>query len=160
MGLGNGLILRSGFSVGGFQIIYQILYNKFGISLGKSSLWLNSTLIIISGFFFGFSKALYAIIAIYISSIITDKVVLETSAIKTFYIVTNKEEEIRQYILDNLGYGVTMLNAKGGYSNKNKKILMCAIPTRQYYEVKSMIQEIDDEIFFLITDTYEIYGGM
>lgn len=159
-GLGNGLIVRSGFTVGGFQVIYQILYEKFGISIGKASLWINSTLIVIGGLFFGFSKALYAIIAIYISSTITDKVMLETSAIKTFYIVTNKEDEIRQYILDNLGYGVTMLNAKGGYSNKNKKLLMCAIPTRQYYEVKTVVQEIDNDVFFLITDTYEIHGGM
>ena len=53
-----------------------------------------------------------------------------------------------------------MVNAKGGYSNKNKKVFMCVVPTRQYYEVKNMIEEIDNDVFFLITDTYEIYGGM
>lgn len=160
MGLGNGLIIRSGFTVGGFQIIYQIIYNKFGISIGKSTLWINGALILIGGFFFGFSKALYAIIAIYISSVVTDKVMLETSSTKTFYIITNKDKEIRQYILDNLGYGVTSMNAKGGYSNETKKVLMCAVPTRKYYEVKNIIEEIDEEVFFLITDTYEIYGGI
>lgn len=160
MGLGNGMIIRSGFTVGGFQIIYQILYNKFGISIGKSSLWINGTLIFIGGIFFGFSKALYAAIAIYISSVVTDKIMLETSATKTFYIITNKEKEIRQYILENLGYGVTSMNAKGGYSNQTKKILMCAVPTRKYYEVKNIIEEIDEDVFFLITDTYEIHGGM
>ncbi len=160
MGLGNGMILRSGFSVGGFQTLYQILYKYFGISIGKSTLWINGILICISGCFFGFSNALYAVIGLYISSVITDKVMLESSIAKTFYIVTDKEKEISQYIVDNLGYGVTKMDATGGYSNQNKKILMCAIPTRQYYQTKEVIQEIDQNVFFLIVDTYEIYGGM
>lgn len=160
MGLGNGMILRSGFSVGGFQTLYQILYKYFGISIGKSTLWINGVLVIISGFFFGFSKALYAIVGLYISSWVADKVMLETSISKTFFIVTDKEKEIGQYIVDNLGYGATIMNARGGYSNARKKILMCAIPTRQYYQVKEVIKNIDKDAFYLITDTYEIYGGM
>ena len=160
MGLGNGMIIRSGFSVGGFQTIYQILYKYFGISIGKSTLWVNSVLIFISGMIFGVSNALYAIIGLYISSVVTDRVMLESSITKTFFIITNKEKEISQYIVENLGYGVTAMNAEGGYSGKNKKILMCAIPTRHYYELKESIQELDEEVFFLITDTYEIYGGV
>ncbi|MBQ8681297.1 MAG: YitT family protein [Bacilli bacterium] len=160
MGLGNGMIVRSGYSVGGFLTIYQILYKYFGISIGKSTLWINGTLIFISGFFFGFSNSLYAVIGLYVSSVVTDKVMLETSITKTFYIVTEKEKDISQYIVENLGYGVTVVNAKGGYSNDNKKVLMCAVPTRQYYQLKEVIQSIDKDVFFLITDTYEIYGGV
>lgn len=160
MGLGNGMIIRSGYSVGGFQTVYQILYKYFGISIGKSTLWINGVLIIISGFFFGFSNALYAVVGLYVSSVITDKVMLETSLTKTFYIVTEKEKDISQYIVENLGYGVTVVNARGGYTNDQKKVLMCAIPTRQYYQLKEVIQAIDENVFFLITDTYEIYGGV
>lgn len=53
-GLGNGMIIRSGYSVGGFQTIYQILYKYFGISIGKSTLWINGILVFVGGFFFGF----------------------------------------------------------------------------------------------------------
>lgn len=159
-GLGNGMIIRSGYSVGGFQTIYQILYKYFGISIGKSTLWINGILVIISGFFFGFGNALYAVIGLYVSSVVTDKVMLETSATKTFYIVTEKEKDISQYIVNNLGYGVTVVNGRGGYSNTKKKILMCAVPTRQYYQLKKVIQGIDEDVFFLITDTYEIYCGV
>ena len=159
MGVGNGLIIRSGYSVGGFQTLYQILYKYAGISIGKSTLVLNGILIFISSFFFGITNALYAVIGLYISSVITDKVMLETSATKTFYIVTDKEKEISQYIVENLGYGVTEMNAKGGYSNMDKKILMCAIPTREYYQMKEFVQKIDENVFFLITDTYEVYDG-
>lgn len=160
MGLGNGMIIRSGYSVGGFQTMYQILYKYFGISIGKSTLWINGALIVVSGFFFGFSNSLYAVIGLYVSSVITDKVMLETSVTKTFYIVTEKEKAISQYIVENLGYGVTVMNARGGYTNDRKKILMCAVPTRQYYRLREVIQTIDKDVFFLITDTYEIYGGV
>lgn len=160
MGLGNGMIIRSGYSVGGFQTIYQILYKYFGIAIGKSTLWINGVIVAIGGFFFGFDSALYAVIGLYVSSVVTDKVMLETSITKTFYIVTEKEKAISQYIVENLGYGVTVVNAKGGYSNENKKVLMCAVPTRQYYQLKEVIQNIDEDVFFLITDTYEIYGGV
>ena len=160
MGLGNGMIIRSGFSVGGFQTIYQIFYKYFGMSIGKSTLLVNGILVFFSGIIFGFSSALYAIIGLYISSIVTDKVMLESSITKTFYIITEKEKEISQYIVENFGYGVTVLNAVGGYSNQEKKILMCAVPTRNYYELKDVVQKIDKEVFFLITDTYEIYGGV
>lgn len=160
MGLGNGMIIRSGYSVGGFQTMYQILYKYFGISIGKSSLWINGVLVIISGFFFGFSKTLYAVIGLYVSSVVTDKVMLETSSTKTFYIVTEKEKDISQYIKENLGYGITVMNGRGGYTNDKKKVLMCAIPTRQYYLLKEVIKEIDKDVFFLVTDTYEIYNGV
>lgn len=160
MGLGNGMIIRSGYNVGGFQVVYLILYRKFGISIGKSSMFLNSIIVFIGGIFFGFDKALYAVIGLYICNTITDMVMLESSATKTFYIVTDKYKDIREYIINNLGYNVTIMDAKGGYSNKNKKILMCAIPTRQYYEMKTMIEHIDEDVFFLITDTYEIYSGV
>lgn len=160
MGLGNGMIIRSGYSVGGFQTLYQILYKYFGISIGKSTLWINGVLIVISGFFFEFSNSLYAVIGLYVSSVITDKVMLETSVTKTFYIVTEKEKDISQYIVENLGYGVTVVEARGGYTNDKKKVLMCAVPTRQYYRLKEVIQMIDKDVFFLITDTYEIYGGV
>ncbi len=159
MGFGNGLIIRSGFSVGGFQTLYQIMYRYFGISIGKSTLILNGILVFISSFFFGISNAIYAIIGLYVSSVITDRVMLETSATKTFYIVTDKSKEISQYIVENLGYGVTEMNAKGGYSNESKKVLMCAIPTREYSRMKEVVQGIDHNVFFLITDTYEIYVG-
>ena len=160
MGFGNGLVIRSGFSVGGFQTLYQILYKYFGVSIGKSTLILNGILIFVSSFFFGIDNAMYAIIGLYISSFITDKVMLETSITKSFYIVTDKDKDISDYIHEVLGYSATIMNGRGGYTNDEKKVLMCAIPTRQYYMAKETIEEIDPNVFFLITDTYEVYGGM
>lgn len=160
MGLGNGIIIRSGFSVGGVQTLAQIMYKKFGLSIGKASMLVNGIIVLLGGMLFGISNVLYAIVALYISSAVTDRVILETSTSKTFFIVTKKYEEISEYITYALGHGVTVINARGGYRDDKKKVLMCNIPTRKYYEAKESIQTIDDGAFFLITDTYEIYGGM
>ena len=124
MGFASGIILKSGFSLGGFQTIYQIIYKYLRISVGKSSLILNGTLIFISGFFFGFSNVLYAIAGLYIGSYITDKEILGTSVCKTFYIVTTKEKEVNEFIISNLGHSATIIDAKGGYTGDKKKVLM------------------------------------
>ena len=160
LGLGNGIIIRSGFSVGGFQTIYQILNKYFMISIGKATLIVNGTLVCLGCIFFGITNAMYAIIGLYVASVVTDKVMLETSASKTFFIVTKKSKEIKEYIIDILGSSATIINSRGGYSNDKQKIIMCAIPTRKYYEVKEIIEKIDEDSFFLITDTYEVFGGM
>ena len=158
-GLASGLILKEGFSAGGTQIITQIMYKYLHMSLGKSSLIVNSLIIITAIFTFGITKSMYAVIALYISSTITDRVILGVSNNKSFYIITNKEEEVCEFIIQKLHHSVTIINAKGGYSNKNKKLLLCIIPTKEYFLVKEVVLEIDKNAFFLITDSYEAVGG-
>lgn len=158
-GLSSGLILKEGFSAGGTQIITQIMYKYLHMSIGKSSLLVNSLIITIAIFTFGITKSMYAVIALYISSTIADRVILGISNNKSFYIITDKEEEICEFIIQNLHHSVTIINAKGGYSNKDKKLLLCVIPTKEYFLVKEVVLEIDKNAFFLITDSYEAVGG-
>ena len=84
----------------------------------------------------------------------TDKVMIGISNNKAFYIVTKKSNEVKEYIINKLNYTVTVLNAKGGYTNKKRKMLICVIPTIEYVKLKEMIREIDKDAFFLITDSY------
>lgn len=158
-GLASGLILKEGFSAGGTQIITQIMHKYLHMSIGKSSLIVNSLIIITAIFTFGLTKSMYAVIALYISTTITDRVILGISNNKSFYIITDKEEEVCEFIIQNLHHSVTIINAKGGYSNKNKKLLLCVIPTKEYFLVKEVVLEIDKNAFFLITDSYEAIGG-
>ena len=153
-GLASGLILKEGFSAGGTQLITQIMYKYLHMSLGKSSLIVNSLIITTAIFTFGITKSMYAVIALYISSTITDRVILGISNNKSFYIITDKDEEVCEFIIQNLHHSVTIINAKGGYSNKNKKLLLCVIPTKEYFLVKEVVLEIDKNAFFLITDSY------
>lgn len=155
MGLSSGLIRRSGYNPGGFAVIYDIIKKYFHISIGSSSLIVNAIMIIISGFIFGFSSAIYAIISLLVSSYIVDKVIIGISDNKVFYIITDKPLEIRDYIMNKLHYSVTIVKARGGYTNKRKKMLMCVVPTIEYLKLKELVLEIDPKGFFLILDTYE-----
>lgn len=159
MGFGNGIILKSGFSGGGFQTLAQILHKYLKISIGKASIIVNGIVILAGGLIFDISNILYAIIGLYVSSYITDKVLLGTSECKTFFIVTDKEKEVNEFITTNLGHSATVINAKGGFTDERKKVLMCAVPSRQYFLMKEVVKEIDKNSFFLATDTYEINGG-
>ena len=58
-----------------------------------------------------------------------------------------------------LNHGVTVFNAKGGYAKENQKVLMCVLPTKDYYKLKEGIHEIDPKSFFVVTDAYEVFGG-
>ena len=159
-GFATGIIMKTGFTTGGFNILYQIMNKYFKISIGNSSLVLNSFVLIFASLVFGIPKTIYAIIALFISSFITDKVLLGISNSKTFYIVTDKDKEIKEYILEKLNHGVTILDAKGGYSKKKKKMLMCVIPTKEYFILKEIVLKIDNDAFFLITDSYETEGAI
>lgn len=155
LGLSSGLIRKSNFSPGGFAVVFDLMKDHFYISVGKATLIINALMIIASGYIFGLNSAIYAIIALLVSSYIVDKVVIGISNNKVFYIITDKQEEVRDYIINTLNYSVTVVNAKGGYSNKRKKMLMCVVPTIEYLKLKELVSEIDDKVFFLIVDTYD-----
>lgn len=159
-GFSTGIIMKTGFTTGGFHILYQILHKYLKISIGNASLIINSFIIILGSLFFGISKAIYAVITLGISTFVTDKVLLGISKNKTFYIVTDKEKEVKEFILQKLSHGVTIINAKGGYSKDNKKMIMCVIPTKEYFNLKEVVLKIDKEAFFLITDSYEAQGAI
>lgn len=153
-GVGAGLVRKSGYNLGGFEVLYDIVCNKFKISYGTATLIVNSVVVILSVFVFGINKSIYAIIGIYIKGAVSNRVVLGISSNKAFYIVTRKDKIIKEYLTNNLGYNITIINAKGGYSDEKKKLLLCVIPTRLYTGLKEIVKEIDKDAFFLVTDSY------
>jgi len=155
MGLSSGLIRRSGFSPGGFCVIFDLMQKYFHISIGTSTIIVNTILIIASGFIFGFDKAVYTIVSLLVSSYIVDRVIIGISDNKVFYIVTNRPFEVKNCIVDKLNYSLTEVKVKGGHSDKGKKMFMCVIPTTSYIRLKELLKEIDPGAFFLIVDVYE-----
>lgn len=155
-GVSTGLIRKSGYSPGGLCVLYDIINRRFKISVGNASLICNTIIMIFSLFTFGISSFIYGFIALYVSSYITDRVMIGISNNKAFYIVTKKPLEVRDYIINNLKHSVTIINARGGYSGKKKKMILCVIPTIEYIRVKEIVKEIDNDVFFLITDSYYV----
>ncbi len=158
-GFGLGMMLKAGFSGGGTDIINQINSKYLKMSIGQSMLMVDGGIVLASAFAFGATKVMYAIISLYIISMISDRVILGISDSKAFYIITNKDDEIKEYILKVLNHGVTVFNAKGGYATKDQTVLMCVLPTKDYYKLKAGIKEIDEHAFVVVTDAYEVFGG-
>ncbi|MBE6160554.1 MAG: YitT family protein [Lactobacillales bacterium] len=158
-GFGFGMIFKSGYTTGGTDILNQIV-SKYGkVSLGNAML-VTDGLIILGGICtFGVSKIMYSIINLYIVSMMTDKVMIGVSQSKSFFIITSKESEIKKFILGQLGHGVTVLEGNGAFSGNKQKVLMCVIPTREYFVAKEGIHEIDPNAFFVVSDAYEVHGN-
>lgn len=158
-GFGLGLIFKAGYTTGGTDILNQIVAKYAKISIGNS-MWFTDGIIILCGVFvFGWTKLMYSLLSLYIISVMTDKVMLGISQKKAFYIITNKEKEIRNFVINDLNHGITELHGMGGFSGKNQAVLMCIIPTSEYYIFKECIHKLDSNAFFVVTDAYEVYGG-
>ena len=158
-GLGLGLIFKAGYTTGGTDILNDIVAKYGKVSIGKAMLFTDGLIILISLFVFDFPTFIYSIISLYIISVMTDKVILGISQSKTFYIITDNETSVKKFIMNNLNHGVTVLQGRGGYTGDNQKIIMCTLPTREYFILKEGLKEIDPEAFFLVTDAYEVSGG-
>lgn len=164
-GIGSGLTFKYGFSTGGSDIICQIMSKYFKMSIGDSMRILNSIIIVSSGFFitkgtevYAWENVMYAIIVVYIVSILNDKVLLGLSESKSFYIITEQEEVIKDFLMNELHRGVTILDGHGGYTGNKKHVIMCAIPTKQYFLAKEGILAIDKDAIVLINDVYQSEG--
>jgi len=166
-GIGSGLTFKYGFSTGGSDIICQIISKYFKVSMGNAMKIINIIIIVGAGFFIGdgttmytyqWENVMYAVIAVYISTLLTDKVLLGISDSKSFYIITEHETAIKNFLMNELGKGVTILEGRGGYTGDRKKVLMCVIPTKEYFYAKEGILEIDKQAIVLINDVYESAG--
>ncbi len=155
VGYSNGLIRNSGYSPGGFYSIYDLMSKYLHISIGNANNMINIVLICLGGLFFGLEKAIYAIISLLVSSYVVDRVTIGISDNKVFYIITDKPMEVKEYVNEKLNYDITLVNARGGYSNKKKKMLMSVVSTLDYVKLKEIVKEIDNKAFFLIVDAYE-----
>lgn len=155
-GVGYGIIFKTGFTTGGTDIINQIIAKYSKVSLGTSMLMVDGLVVLSAKIVFSWEIVLYGAIVLYIISMLTDKVILGISQSKAFYIVTDKVEEVREFLLSIMNGGVTIINAKGGYSNEKQQLLLGVVPTRSYFVVKEGLKEIDNDIFFLVCDAYEV----
>jgi len=158
-GIANGLMYKSGYSNGGFPIVSQVLYERKRIPVAHSSLLINVTIVAIGTMFFGKTKMMYAIIFLYINSIVLDKVLLGISNNKAFYIITSEEDKIKEYILKTLKHSVTIFEVKGGFLEKKRRVMLTVIPSREYFRVTEGIKLIDSDAFFVVTDSYQVEGA-
>lgn len=157
-GFGTGLVFRVGYTTGGTDIIKQII-SKYGKkTMGQSTIYVEGIIVTSGILVFGWQSFIYSIMSIAVISAITDKVMLGTSEYKSFQIITNKSEEIRQFILHQLDRGVAIIDNKSTETGRGKYLIFCTVPTKEYFVLKEGINRIDEDARFIVTDTYEVNG--
>ena len=157
-GIGTGLIFKNNYTTGGTDVLKQI-FTKYGkMPYSMSNIYSEGLIMFLGGVVFGWQAFIYSVITLAISGMVSDRVIMGISEYKTLQIVTTREKEIKEFIMNNLNHGVTEIEAKGGYTNGNKTVLLCAVPTREYFIVTEAIKKIDKNAFVIAIDTYEIQG--
>lgn len=159
-GAGLGFVLKGGANTGGTDIIAQIIAKFSPISLGASLFITDATIVICSIFFFGIESAMYAVITIYITSVGIDKILLGVSSYnsKTLYIISDKQEEIRNIIIEELDHSGTIFQAKGLYTGDDRPVLMTVIKKNKIGKLINEIKNHDKDAFVIVQETYQVMG--
>lgn len=154
----SGTICKIGMSQGGVVLISQIVYEKLRISISKVNFLINFVIVGLGGLYFGISTVLYAIIVIYVSSNIMNRTLLGTSSKKAVYLITSKKEEVEEYLMEELGCGVTYFKTTGIDGNV-QTMLFTVIPTSVYTKMTSYVKKVDKNAFCVVVDSYQTVGG-
>lgn len=158
-GIGVGLTYANHGSSGGFSIITMIIKKKYdNFDVGQISFITNCIIVLLGSLTFGITTGLYTLISMYVSSIVTDKVIHGLSRKKVLLIVTDKEKEICNYITATMKRGATILNGQGLYTGEERKVLYCILPLSRLPEFKLSIQLIDSDALITVMDASEVNG--
>ena len=159
IGIGLGVTFLGESSTGGVDISCLVLQKKFPHIKISSLVFLTDVIIIAFGAiaYQTIESALYAIIAIFVSSKMIDIIVYGSYEGKMLLIFSDKSEEIAQKIMT-AGKGVTFLSGKGAYSGDEKQVICCAVRKNDYVKVKRYVKEVDESAFMIITSAKEVLG--
>lgn len=158
-GFGMGILFRNRVSQGGLDIIAAILKKKYNINVGTGLMIFNTVIVVLSSTLFGLKPAMYTLIAMYIAYQVVDRVQIGLDEKKNVMIVSDRAEEMAEVIMNKLNRGVTFLQAEGGYSKSNKKMIYCILTTTQIGKLKEIIEQYDPNAFMTIQSIQEVKGS-
>ena len=157
-GIAIGIIFYAGGSSGGTDIIAKIINKNYGIAIGKTLLTIDFIILSMVAFIFGKVIFMYTLISLLVSSKMIDIIQEGIYSAKGVTIITNKVEELRKKIMEDTGRGITLINAKGAYTQKEIGMLYCVVGKYQLMKVKSIVKEIDPMAFMIVNQVHEVIG--
>ncbi|MGG3563484.1 YitT family protein [Neobacillus rhizosphaerae] len=157
LAVGVGITLKWGASTGGVDIIAMVLSRMKDKPVGPYMFILNGIIIVTAGFLFGWEKALYTLVTLYTSTRVIDAIHTRHAKL-TAMIITKKAEELKKAIHGSLVRGITMIPAKGAFSNETRDLLMIVITRYELYDLERIIKEVDPNAFTNIIQTTGVYG--
>lgn len=160
IGAGIGIVMKSGSNTGGTDILAQILARYVHISTGTALFMVDALVIAASALIFGIESALYAIIVVYITSVVLNKIVLSmgTGQAKTALIFSDKVEEMRDFIIHDLERSGSIINAKGLYTKEDKPMLLTVIPNQEISRLTREVHAKDPASFIIFLETNHVLG--
>ena len=158
-GVGIGLVFLGGGTTGGTDMMAAII-QKFlkHYSIAQIMQVIDAMVVLVGMYVFGVHKALYAIIAVYLVTKVSDGLIEGLKFSKAAYIITGKPKEISDMIINDLDRGVTGINARGMYSGQDKLMLFCVVNKKEIIMLKEKVDKIDPDAFVIVTDAREVHG--
>lgn len=157
-GIGLGLIFRIGGTTGGADIIARLGNKYLGWSVGRTMFLFDFTAIFISIFIIGREKAMYTLVAVFISARVIDFVIEGLSASKAATIISNKPQELAGFITKIMNRGVTILEGRGGYTGKTREVLYVVVAPNELPKLKQIVDKIDPQAFVVVHDARDVLG--
>ncbi len=156
--IGMVLVLNSGASTGGTDILGKIIEKYTHLSFGSGLMLCDGLITLGAWLIFGPKIGMYGIIGVVINSVFIDKMIAGFNIKYNVSIASEKIDEINNFILNELGRGSTIYHAQGGFSNKDRKILTSVLDKKQYIQVKNFVKSVDHRAFFYVYTVSEIEG--
>ena len=158
-GLSTGLVYRGGGTTAGTGILGRVLQIRTGIPVSQIYLLVDGSVVFVAGLVFGWERALYALITLFVWGLATDYVLEGPSVVRTAFIVTDLPEAVSGAIQDQLRLGVTAWEAQGMYSKERHSILFCTITRPHARELSRVVTRVDPEAFVVLGQGHQAYGG-
>ena len=159
-GFSLGIIFIRNATTGGVDIIARLIKLRYPhITLGKSIFLLDAVVIITGGIIYNnLESMLYAAVTVFVSAQVLDYIIYGISRGATIMIISEKNDEIRQLLINDLNRGVTIFKGHGGYSGEEKSVLLCACYDNQTQKLIKKIKSADENAFFIVTQSKQIVG--
>lgn len=158
-GVGIGLVFLGRGTTGGTDMMAALIQKYLRhYSISQILQFVDGIVVVVGMYVFGIQRALYAIIAVYLTTKVSDGMIEGMKFSKVAYIVTNKPKEISDMVMTSLGRGVTGIFAKGMYSEKEKLMLFCVVNKKEIVYLKERVDEIDPDAFVIVSDAREVHG--
>jgi uncharacterized membrane-anchored protein YitT (DUF2179 family) len=157
-GIGVGLVLRGQGTTGGTDILVRLLNIWRGIPYSQTYIATDVFVVFTAGLSFGWTLALYAVVAMYVGGIAAEFAAEGVRTTRTILIITTNPLPVAQRVLDELQRGVTMWQGTGMYSGQERQILLCAVSRAEVNPIKTIVHEADPQAFVVIGEAYEAFG--
>ena len=159
VGFGIGIVYRRNASTGGMDIIPLIINKYTGIPLHILLLLVDGFTVLLGVIAYGLQASIYGVISVVLCSFVIDKtILLDAKQVKQVQIISQESEKILEKILEDMDRGCTIVESRGGYTNKKRDMLMVVVPINQYQTLIDVVHSIDKSAFVIISDINEIRG--